>query len=65
MAKNKPSKRITLDDYVRASKRGSREAEQETLGPGFHSYLRVHASRKTYTRKVKHKPAGGRSGDVE
>ena len=36
MAKNKPSKRITLDDYVRASKRGSREAEQETLGPGFH-----------------------------
>ena len=61
MAKRKPSKSITLDDYVRASKRGSREAEQETLGPGFHSYSRIHKSEKTYTRKVKHKPSGGRA----
>lgn len=45
----------TLDDYIKASRKGSREAEQESTGPGFHATTRVHRSKKTYTRKVKHK----------
>ena len=31
------------------------EAEQEMLGPGFHSHNQPHKSKKTYTRKNKHK----------
>lgn len=46
---------IGLEDFIKASKRGNREAEQEMLGPGFHSLHRVHRSKKTYTRKEKHK----------
>lgn len=53
--KNKQS--FSLDDYVKAMKKGSREAEQELLGPGFHATHRVHASVKTYNRKLKHKQA--------
>ena len=34
---------------------GIREAEQELLGPGFHSHHGVHKSEKIYTRKKKHK----------
>ncbi len=48
-------KSITLDDYLRASRRGNREAEQELLGPGFHSHNRTHKSKKLYSRKEKHK----------
>lgn len=48
-------KRITLEDYIKAAKRGNREAEQELMGPGFHSMHCIHHSRKTYTRKKKHK----------
>lgn len=48
-------KGFTLDDYMKAAKKGSREAEQELLGPGFHAVLRIHRSKKTYTRKTKHK----------
>ena len=60
MRKRRPRKRqITLSDYIRASRKGNREAEQELLGPGFHSHNRVHASKKVYTRKQKHK-----GGDV-
>lgn len=44
----------TLDDYLKATRKGSREAEQQTLGPGFHSRTRVHTSKKVYTRKQKH-----------
>jgi hypothetical protein len=51
--KNKLS--ITLDDYIKASKKGSREAEIELLGPGFHSKNKIHRSKKTYNRKQKHK----------
>ena len=51
--KKKPSK--TLDDVVKAARRGSREAEHELLGPGFHSHSQVHKSKKTYTRKDKHR----------
>lgn len=57
MKKNK-RQGITLNDYVKAANRGSREAEQELLGPGFHSVHRVHRSKKTYTRKMKHKGGG-------
>lgn len=36
-------------------RRGNREGQQEVLGPGFHSTSHVHRSKKTYTRKQKHK----------
>ena len=42
-------------DAVKAMRRGNREAEQEMLGPGFHSFSRPHKSKKEYTRKLKHK----------
>ena len=42
-------------DVVKAMRRGGREAEMELLGPGFHSYSRVHKSEKMYSRKKKHK----------
>lgn len=46
---------IGLEDYIKASKKANREAEQEMLGPGFHCLHRVHKSKKTYTRKEKHR----------
>jgi len=55
--KNKKSKlkqSISLD-VVKAMKRGEREAQMDLLGPGFHSFNLVHKSKKTYTRKQKHK----------
>jgi hypothetical protein len=60
MSKRKYNKRRTnqsrrMDDVIRALRRGSREAEKELMGPGFHSKSYVHASKKTYTRKDKHK----------
>ncbi len=54
--KRKKKKQVTnLDDVIKAMRRGNREGEQEVLGPGFHSANRVHRSKKTYTRKAKHK----------
>ena len=47
--------KITLDDYIKGVKKGNREAEQELFGPGFHATHRIHSSKKTYTRKRKHK----------
>ena len=44
-----------LSEYLKAAKRGSREAEMEIKGPGFHSMHKVHKSKKTYSRKVKHR----------
>ncbi len=44
-------------DAVKAMRRGQREAQQELLGPGFHSNTHTHRSKKTYTRKAKHKLA--------
>lgn len=44
-------------DAVKAMRRGQREAEQQLLGPGFHSTTQAHRSKKTYTRKTKHKNA--------
>lgn len=46
---------FSLNDYLKASRIGSREAEKELKGPGFHSSNRIHKSKKTYTRKLKHK----------
>ena len=53
MRRNK--RRTTSLDVVKAMRRGNREAEMEILGPGFHSKDRAHKSKKTYTRKSKHK----------
>lgn len=52
--KRKTNASITLD-VIKAMRRGQREAEQDLLGHGFHSYNRLHKSKKTYTRKTKHK----------
>lgn len=49
-------------DAVKAMRRGNREAEQELLGPGFHSHNKIHRSEKLYTRKSKHK--GNDAGDM-
>lgn len=53
--KNQP----TNLDAVKAMRKGEREAQQEQLGPGFHSFSHVHISKKTYTRKAKHKGKEG------
>jgi hypothetical protein len=42
-----------VSDYIKANRRGSREAELE-LNKGFKSMHKVHKSEKTYTRKPKH-----------
>ena len=55
MEKKKNKSSITLDDYIKAMKKGNREAEMELLGPGFHSNTKIHKSKKIYTRKEKHK----------
>ena len=36
-------------DAIKAMRRGSREAEMELLGPGFHSQNRIHKSDKIYS----------------
>ena len=54
MKKKKKKQPINLD-ALKAMRRGSREGEQELLGPGFLASNRVHRSKKTYTRKAKHK----------
>ncbi len=58
MKKNRKQKKNneTLNlDALKAMRKGGREAQQELLGPGFHSFLHVHVSKKVYTRKEKHK----------
>ncbi len=54
MRKKKTNKDVTLD-VIKAMRRGNREAYQDILGPGFHSQRQVFKSKKTYTRKQKHK----------
>ena len=54
MKKKKNKSSITLDDYIKAVKKGNREAEMELLGPGFHSNTKIHKSKKLYSRKEKH-----------
>lgn len=53
--KNKKVKSISIEDFIKAVKKGNRLAEQELLGPGFHSSDRAHKSQKLYSRKSKHK----------
>jgi len=56
MKKNKRKVLNSINlDAIKAMHKGGREAEQQLLGPGFHSFSRVHQSKKTYTRKTKHK----------
>lgn len=62
MKRKKKKQPINLD-ALKAMRRGSREGEQELLGPGFHSAHRVHRSKKTYTRKTKHKGDNAENND--
>lgn len=47
--------KITEQDYIKINKALARKEEMELLGPGFHSKTQVHKSKKTYSRKDKHK----------
>ena len=55
---HKKVKSISIEDYLKAVKKGNRLAEQELLGPGFHTSDRAHKSKKVYNRKAKHKGGG-------
>jgi len=55
MAKTKNKiKKFTIEAYIKANRRGSRQAELEN-STGFIAKNKVHMSKKTYTRKTKHK----------
>jgi len=45
---------MTIDDYIKANRRGSRDAELESE-QGWKAVLKVHKSVKAYSRKIKHK----------
>ena len=47
-------KKDKLIDYIKSNRKGSREAELE-FSTGFSSKHKIHKSKKTYTRKKKHK----------
>ena len=53
----KPSKEETTEMYIKASKKGSRDAEIEDA-TGFTSSHKVHKSKKSYSRKPKHRNGG-------
>jgi len=53
MAKSK-RKPNTIEDYLKAVKRADRAFELENEN-GFVAHHKVHKSKKTYTRKSKHK----------
>ena len=56
MKKNKRKRaKKAMMDIIKAVRRGNREAEQDLFGPGFRSNRSVHKSKKTYSRKAKHK----------
>jgi hypothetical protein len=42
------------DSYIRANRKGSRDAELENSS-GWNAVHKIHKSSKTYTRKIKHK----------
>ena len=46
---------MTTTDYIKANRRGSREAEL-SFEHGWKAKHKVHPSKKNYTRKSKHKP---------
>jgi len=41
-------------DYIKANRKGSRDAELED-GSGWVSKHKIHSSKKSYSRKIKHK----------
>jgi hypothetical protein len=45
---------MTREQYIKANRNGSRQAELENA-TGFVSKHKVHRSKKTYSRKSKHK----------
>lgn len=49
---------IGMDEYMKAVRKADREAEMQLLGPGFHSMNRIHRSKKSYSRKEKHRGKG-------
>lgn len=51
----KAKTKIGMDDYMKAVRKADREAEMQLLGPGFHSMNRIHRSKKSYSRKEKHR----------
>lgn len=56
MKKIKKAKtKIGMEDYMKAVRKADREAEMQLLGPGFHSMNRIHRSKKSYSRKEKHR----------
>ena len=60
MAKRKRTKKIkefkiTLDDFLKANRIGSREAELEQNGTGWKSNRKAYKNKKSYSRKDKHR----------
>ena len=49
------SKSKKFNDYVKANRRGSRDAELESES-GWTSKHKIHKSEKNYSRKTKYKP---------
>jgi len=59
MAKRKQNKKakelkIRMEDFLKANRIGSREAELEQNGTGWKTKKKIHKSKKTYSRKNKH-----------
>lgn len=52
--KSKKYKTFSFEDYIKANRRGSREAELED-STGWNSVHKAHASLKDYKRKDKHR----------
>ena len=44
---------MEFKDYIKANRKGSRQAELEN-STGFTTMHKVHPSKKTYNRKIKH-----------
>ena len=44
-----------VSDYVKANRKGARDAELELTHNGWVSKNKVHKSKKNYSRKLKHK----------
>lgn len=52
--KQKAPKKMTLgtvDDFMKANRKGSRDAEFDVKGPGFHSNTKSFKNQKKYDRK--------------
>ena len=52
--KTKTNNKITIEDWLKANRIGSRNAELEDSS-GWSSKRKIHKSKKTYSRKNKHK----------